>query len=201
LLMGLASQQAQELDTLLVDDVRNFLFGPPGAGGFDLASLNLQRGRDHGLPDVNTVRLALGLIPYSTFLELTGGDEELADVFASVYSSIDEVDLWIAGLAEKKVNGGLLGETFSYILIDQFTRTRDGDRFFYLNDLDHLMILDPTLQTVTLSDIIRRNSTIDNIQDNAFLVASVPEPNTRVGLLMLVLLGSIGSRFHSRNSG
>ena len=46
---------------MVVDDVRNFLFGPPGAGGFDLASLNIQRGRDHGLPDYNSVREQLGL--------------------------------------------------------------------------------------------------------------------------------------------
>ena len=201
LLMGLASQQAQEVDTFLVDDVRNFLFGPPGAGGFDLASLNLQRGRDHGIPDLNTVRIALGLTPYTSFLELTGGDVDLANALASVYDDIDQIDLWIAGLAEAKVNGGLLGETFSYILIDQFTRSRDGDRFFYLNDLDHLTILDPTLETVTLSDVIRRNSNIDNIQDNAFLVSSVPEPNTRIGLLMLVVLGLIGSRFRGGNAG
>ncbi|MFM8633799.1 MAG: peroxidase family protein [Planctomycetia bacterium] len=42
----LASSRAQEIDTRVVDDVRNFLFGAPGQGGFDLASLNIQRGRD-----------------------------------------------------------------------------------------------------------------------------------------------------------
>ncbi|MGK7958243.1 MAG: peroxidase family protein [Crocosphaera sp.] len=199
LLMGLASQLAQELDTFLVDDVRNFLFGPPGAGGFDLASLNLQRGRDHGLPDINTVRLALGLTPYATFLELTGGDEDLAMAFADAYDDINDVDLWIAGLAEKKVNGGLLGETFSRIVVDQFTRSRDGDRFFYLNDLEHLNALDPTLETVTLSQIIRRNSSIQRIQDNAFLVTSVPEPNTRVGLLGLLLLLLLSFFHHNKN--
>jgi peroxidase len=181
-----------------VDDVRNFLFGPPGAGGFDLASLNLQRGRDHGIPDINTVRSALGLLPYTSFLELTGGDADLAAAFASVYGTIDEVDLWIAGLAENEINGGLLGETFSAILVDQFTRTRDGDRFFYLNDLDHLLVLDPNLQNTTLSDVIRRNSSISNIQDNAFLAASVPEPTTIVGLVMFGFLGVV-SRFRQRS--
>ena len=48
LLRGLANQLAQTVDTLIVDDVHNFLFGPPGAGGFDLGALNIQRGRDHG---------------------------------------------------------------------------------------------------------------------------------------------------------
>ena len=199
ILKGLAFQKAQEVDTFLVDDVRNFLFGAPGAGGFDLASLNLQRGRDHGIPDINTVRRALGLSGYSTFLELTGGDEDLANALASIYSDIDEVDLWIAGLAEQKVNGGLLGETFSSILIDQFSRSRDGDRFFYLNELAHLNILDPTLETLTLSEIIRHNSTIDNIQDNAFLVSSVPEADNKLGLLTFFLLSVIGSHLRSKN--
>ncbi len=40
----LATDNAQEVDTMLVGGLRNFLFGPPGSGGFDLASLNLQRG-------------------------------------------------------------------------------------------------------------------------------------------------------------
>lgn len=44
ILKYLASDRSQEIDTTVVDDVRNFLFGPPGAGGFDLAALNIQRG-------------------------------------------------------------------------------------------------------------------------------------------------------------
>ena len=40
-LAGLASQTAQKIDTHVIDDVRNFLFGPPGAEGLDLASLNI----------------------------------------------------------------------------------------------------------------------------------------------------------------
>src|SRR5262249_1455892 len=71
LLKGLASQRAEEVDNKLVDGVRNFLFGPPGAGGFDLASLNIQRGRDHGLSDYNTTRAAFGLPRVTSFADIT----------------------------------------------------------------------------------------------------------------------------------
>ncbi|MCA9156361.1 MAG: hypothetical protein KDA38_16325, partial [Planctomycetales bacterium] len=49
LLRGLTTQVVEELDAQVIDDLRNFLFGPPGAGGLDLTSLNIQRGRDLGL--------------------------------------------------------------------------------------------------------------------------------------------------------
>ena len=45
ILKYLATDNAQEVDIQLVAGLRNFLFGPPGAGGLDLASLNIQRGR------------------------------------------------------------------------------------------------------------------------------------------------------------
>ena len=61
LLKGLASQEMQEIDSKITDGLRNFLFGAPGSGGLDLASLNIQRGRDHGVGKYNQVRRELGL--------------------------------------------------------------------------------------------------------------------------------------------
>ena len=49
-LRGLAHQRPQEIDALLIDAMRNFL------PGFDLAALNIQRARDHGMPGFNQVR-------------------------------------------------------------------------------------------------------------------------------------------------
>ena len=178
-LAGLASQTAQEIDTLIIDDVRDFLFGPPGAGGLDLASLNIQRGRDHAIGDINAVRAVLGLVQYDDFDDLTGGDASLAASLASVYNSIDDVDLWIGGLAEAHVNGGMVGETFNTILADQFTRSRDGDRFFHQSQLDDLLFIDSQFESTLLSDIILRNSEIVNLQSNVFLASSaVPEPTS-----------------------
>ena len=187
-LAGLAQQDAQEVDTLIIDDVRNFLFGQPGQGGFDLASLNIQRGRDHGLNDINSTRVALGLSAYDDFLDLTGGDDSLAFQLASEYNSIDDVDLWIGGLAEAHVNGGLVGETFNSILTDQFLRTRDGDRFFFTSELDHLLLLDSNFESTLLSDIILRNTNIASIQSNVFITA-VPEPSSLALTLGIGLMG------------
>jgi len=170
ILRGLAAQRAQEIDTKIVDDVRNFLFGPPGAGGFDLASLNIQRGRDHGLPDYNSVRVAYGLEPVTSFAQITS-DPDLQSKLASVYDNVDDIDLWVGGLAEDHAPGALVGETVSAVLTDQFSRLRDGDRFWYQNDpffldnKDHMKNVHHT----TLSDVIKRNTSVDSeLQNDVF---------------------------------
>jgi len=185
LLHGLATRSAQQIDTLLVDDVRNFLFGPPGSGGFDLASLNIQRGRDHGVDGINAIRTALGLMPYADFLGLTGGDAALADAFGAVYAHIDDVDLWIGGLAENAAGRSMLGETFTEILTDQFMRSMIGDRFFYLSELDTLQRLDRDFMSTTLSGLITRNSSVTSLQANVF---RVPEPRTTALFVTALLL-------------
>ncbi|AFY57212.1 heme peroxidase family protein,Calx-beta domain-containing protein,putative calcium-binding protein [Rivularia sp. PCC 7116] len=200
LLAGLTTQQSQAVDNLVVDGVRNFLFGvgtdAPATGGFDLAAVNIQRGRDVGLPSYNDARRALGLRPATAFLTTDRrqgitSDPEVAARFASIYDSVEQVDFWIGGISEDPVNGGLVGELFSKVLIDQFTRLRDGDRFFYLNQLEDLLVLDPDLQTTTLSDIISRNTDPDYIiQENAFIVPnlSIDDANSsKEGLLEFVV--------------
>lgn len=86
LLLGLASQVAQENDVLVVDDLRNFLFGAPGSGGLDLAALDIQRGRDHGMLDFNVFRESYGLEPYDGFLQLTS-DSQLRSALTSIYGT------------------------------------------------------------------------------------------------------------------
>lgn len=165
ILKYLASDPAQELDNHVVDEVRNFLFGPPGAGGFDLASLNIQRGRDHGLADYNTVRRAYGLRPARDFADITS-DQAVQQALREAYGNVGNIDLWVGGLAEDHAGGGSVGPLFRRILVDQFERLRDGDRFWYQRDLagrDLRQVSD-----TTLADVIRRNTTTTNLQDNVF---------------------------------
>jgi Animal haem peroxidase. len=48
-----------------------------------------------------------------------------------IYSSVDEIDLFVAAVAEKPLPGALLGQTFVCLVGDQFARLRRGDRFYY----------------------------------------------------------------------
>jgi hypothetical protein len=165
LLKYLASDNAQEIDTMVVDDVRNFLFGEPGQGGFDLAALNIQRGRDHGIAGYNAVRVAYGLSRITSFDQITA-DKAVQASLASTYGSVDNIDLWIGGLAEDHLPNSSLGATFTKILVDQFTRLRDGDRFWYQNSLSEKMVRD--VQNTSLADVIRRNTELTKLQADVF---------------------------------
>jgi len=178
MLRGLSRQPAQEIDTKLVDEVRNFLFGPPGAGGFDLASLNIQRGRDHGLPGYNEVRRNFGLEPAEGFDDITS-DKEIRQQLENVYGDVELVDIWVGGLAEPHLRHALVGETVFTILRDQFLRLRDGDRFWYQNHLDKG--LQRLIEQQTLAQIIRRNTDIGRELSDVPWIAGRPRPEFTKG--------------------
>jgi len=168
IMRGLTNGRAQELDEWIIDDVRNFLFGAPGAGGLDLASLNIQRGRDHGLPTFAAMRSALKLRPVTRF-EDVNRNRGVVQELDNAYESAADIDLWIGGLAEADRGGSMVGEVFHRILVDQFLRLRDGDRFWYEKTLSKEMVR--MINAQTLSVIIRRNTAIvgAEIPLNAFL--------------------------------
>lgn len=118
--------------------------------GLDLASLNIQRGRDHGLRSYNDYRQLVGLPkmqsvdefgPKVAFLYIkTYGDKyqvqmglvfQVAEHLKEVYHHVDDIDLWIGGLLEAPEGGALVGYTFKEIIADQFSRLKHGDRYFY----------------------------------------------------------------------
>lgn len=169
LLRGLAGQVCQRLDVFITDDVRNFLFGAPGAAGFDLAAINIQRGRDHGLPAYNDAREAAGL-PRITDFRQVSRNRLVVQRLRSIYPNVDTVDLWVGGLAESPLPGAQVGPLFHSILLKQFAALRDGDRFWYANRFDQRTI--DELERTTLADVIRRNSAIEReLSDDVFSLA------------------------------
>jgi hypothetical protein len=162
-----ASVQAQEIDLEVVDSLRNFLFGPPGAGGMDLVALNIQRGRDHGLNNYNSTRMAYGLAPADSFADITS-DATLQGKLQSLYGDVNNIDLWVGLMAEDHMRGASVGELTRTIIADQFERLRDGDRFYFENVFNgnELRAIDRT----TLAEVIERNTTIEGLQDNVFFM-------------------------------
>lgn len=171
-LRGFVINPAQELDVMIVDDLRNFLFGPPGAGGFDLAALNIQRGRDHGLADYNTIRAGFGLTTKANFAAVTSNATTQSNLASAYPGGIGTLDAWIGGLAEDKLPGALVGELLFTVFKNQFERLRDGDRFWYERVFSGEALA--TLEATTLADVIRRNTTIGTEIPNNVFVVPVP---------------------------
>ncbi|MCP4287091.1 MAG: peroxiredoxin [Gammaproteobacteria bacterium] len=188
-LKGAAEMYTQEIDTHVVDDVRSFLFDDPGHGGLDLASLNIQRGRDHGLLDYNSLRELYGLTPIANLSDISS-DPLIQMAFESLYGNVgvDSIDPWIGMLAEDHLMGAGVGELLSTIISDQFERLRDGDRFWFEQDpffTEDNQDLLAEVRNTRFSDIILYNTTLTNLRGNVFLTGQVPEPN----IFVLVMLG------------
>ena len=80
------------------------------------------------------------------------------------------IDSWIGGLAERHILGGLLGETFNAIFVDQITRLMDGDRFYYLYRLVNQQFGDE-IGNEQFKDIIERNTGVTHLNGSAFAYA------------------------------
>lgn len=165
LLRHLTNDLSNSLDVHIVDDLRNFLFGP--SAGMDLAAINLQRGRDLGLGTLNETRAALGLKAYTSFSQITS-DATTAAALEAAYGDIDKVELWIGGLAENHLPGAMVGQTFNVIVAQQFQALRDGDRFWYQNQgFDKATMRE--IESTTLSSLILKNTDTENMQADAFV--------------------------------
>lgn len=131
-LRGAISTRASEIDTMITDEVRNFLLGGPrSAVHLDLAALNIQRGRDHQVPTYVAMRRLYGFHrPITRFSQITR-NTGVANALKRVYGTVNRVDAWSGGLAEDHVQGGSLGPLFRRMWIREFQRLRRGDRFYF----------------------------------------------------------------------
>jgi peroxidase len=167
LLRNLSSDFSQATDVYAVDGLRNLLATNPDK--MDLIAIDIQRERDLGLGTLNQTRQALGLAPYTSFAQLTSDPTVQANL-QSVYGNINNVDLFIGGLAEDHAAGADVGPTFQKIIADQFSALRAGDRFFWQNEG-----FDPAtarmIASTTLGDIIQRDTGTTVEQQNVFIAA------------------------------
>jgi len=173
---GFAAHTQYETDTRVNSILRNFLFGSPTAAvrsGLDLACLNIQRGRDHGLPSYKAVRTFYTGVTINSFSQITT-DASLAAQLQSLYGTVDNIDLWVGLLSEDRVAGKSVGTTMHAMLKSQFEKLRDGDYYFYKYDPNLPSNIRSEIRHTTFADILQRNSGLTTLQDNVFFAETCP---------------------------
>lgn len=182
-LRGLYTERMHEIDNITVEPIRSALFANKTKMLNDLAALNIQRGRDHGLPSYNQCRSDFNLARNSCFTQISRNEETQLRLSSAYNGNVDLVDPWIGAISEDHVwhvNGetiagrtkgatkAAVGELIFVVLKDQFERLRDGDRFWYENDdtFDDAAI--KRLKKTRLSTVLERNTGIKNVPRNVF---------------------------------
>ena len=126
---------------------------------------------------LNETRIALGLKPYTSFAAITS-DAATAAALKAAYGDVNNVELWIGGLAENHLPGAMVGPTFDLIISQRFQNLRDGDRLWYQNQgFDQATLRD--IRSTTLSSLILKNTDIQHMQADAFVFyggAAVDKP-------------------------
>ncbi|MCA9230116.1 MAG: hypothetical protein KDA57_05665 [Planctomycetales bacterium] len=184
-LKGLTFEVQEETDLELVFAMRLALLG----------AIDIQRARDHGIPDYNSMREAYHLPRVVSFEQITP-NKTIQLALEGVYGDVDSIDPFVGALAEAHLASASVGPLVAAGYRAQFERLRDGDRFWYENDPSFSLEEVAALSQTTLADIIRRNTGVTNIPDNVFF-SVVPEPDT-LGLLVVAFLVSMHACLRTR---
>ncbi|KAM7416724.1 hypothetical protein PAMA_018670 [Pampus argenteus] len=171
-LRGLVGRQAK-LNTqnhMISDELRDRLFEFSFEVALDLASLNMQRGRDHGLPGYNKWRRFCGLSQPQNLNELAEvlNNTVLAKNLLDLYGRPDNIDVWLGGIAEPFVRGGRVGPLFACLISTQFRRIREGDRLWWENEGVFTEAQKESLRETSLARIICDNTGIKEVPDKPF---------------------------------
>jgi len=133
---GMLKDPIMKVDRHFSSDLSQHLFEVRDKFGrpfhFDLVSINILRGRDHGIPSYTKHREFCGLPPIKSWSDMKrfiSGD--VVDTFRQFYKFVEDVDLFVAMMTENKEEGSLLGPTLNCVLGLQFQHLKFGDRFWY----------------------------------------------------------------------
>ena len=138
IIAGLLRQRSQKVDPAMVEDLRSFLFTEEvGSAGLDLAAFNIQRGRDHGLPNYTRMRQTMGL---HGSIESVISSSDLSKLMYIYNGDLDLIDPWLGALLERPAHQAMVGELLQRVIGEQFNHLRLGDRYWYdqiLKDPNH----------------------------------------------------------------
>ncbi|XP_071989277.1 myeloperoxidase-like [Engystomops pustulosus] len=174
--MMLNKAKLNRQDQIMVDALRERLFPVVNNIGRDLASFNIQRGRDHGLPGYNEWRKFCGLSAPNNLDELADvlKNRELAKKLIKLYGTPENIDIWVGGVSEPPVRNGRIGKTLTCLIGNQFHRLRTGDRFYFENSTVFSSAQRRSIESVTLAQIICANTNIKKVPPNVFTANDYP---------------------------
>ncbi|XP_057577991.1 dual oxidase 2 [Hippopotamus amphibius kiboko] len=182
LLLGMASQISELEDRIVVEDLRDYWPGPGKFSRTDYVASSVQRGRDMGLPSYSQALQALGLKTPKNWSDLNPNmDPQVLEATAALYNQdLSRLELLPGGLLESHGDPGLL---FSTIVLDQFVRLRDGDRYWFENSRNGLFSMEEIaeIRNTTLRDVLVAVTNVNPaaLQPNVFIWqqgAPCPQP-------------------------
>ncbi|XP_034882642.1 lactoperoxidase isoform X2 [Mirounga leonina] len=180
LVRGLLAKKSKLLNQnkMMTRELRNKLFQPTHKiHGFDLAAINIQRCRDHGMPGYNSWRGFCDLPQPQTLKELNAvlKNKRLAEKLLDLYGTPDNIDIWVGGVAEPLVERGRVGSLLACLLGKQFRQIRDGDRFWWENPGVFTEKQRDSLQKMSFSRLVCDNTHITKVPRDPFLANSYPQ--------------------------
>jgi len=141
IIKGMSSQRTQTADPFLTKEVTNFLFSLSTDSfkfGEDLATRNIQRGRDHSIQPWLSYRVWCGFpTPDDWSVIPPDISPDKWNILRSLYLRVADIDLFSGGLAEFPVPGGAVGPTFACIIGFQvaFHSCSSCDKTFFQAEL------------------------------------------------------------------
>ncbi|NXV17470.1 DUOX2 oxidase, partial [Cepphus grylle] len=152
LLLGMSSQIAEREDNIVVEDLQDYWYGPLKYSRTDYVASWLQRGRDFGLPTYNQARERFELKPLQNWSDLAPHlEQQVLEKVAALYANTTaRLELLPGGMLEAD------GSLFSAIILDQFVRLRDGDRFWFENTKNGLFTVEEIgkIRNTTFRDVL-----------------------------------------------
>ncbi|XP_046358412.2 peroxidase mlt-7-like [Haliotis rufescens] len=177
LLGGMTRDHSRKFDRFLTPDVTDNLFLDKDGNSLDLASLNIQRGRDHGMPGYNAWRKWCNLPEAENFGTGKGGlvdhPSDAARILGTLYSHPDDIDLFPGAISERPLPGGVVGATIACIIGNQFQLLKEGDRFWYETGLEPVRFSVGqlhSLRSASLARVLCDNAFMPLLQPSAFRV-------------------------------
>jgi len=189
-------------DVFIVDALANIPIVSNFATGIDVVASNLRRGRIHSTPNYHTLRQTYypagqrqiygtpgcpatetspGPDPLPCFLKFVDSTTT-ATAVRNIYGKVNNVDAYTGMLVESHDSSDSnFGLTATAIVLDQFKRSRDGDRFYWENLPDSLLARSEKrdIERDSFAELIQRHTDVVTIDDNGFKVPERPARECR----------------------